>query len=85
MNSRQTATLVSIYANPTPGHIRWKQIVSLLKAVGAELDEARSGSRVAIILNNRVSVVHKPHPGSEVGRQTVRDIRDLLKDSEIIP
>lgn len=85
MNSRQTATLRSIYANSTPRDIRWKQIVSLLKAVGAELDEARSGSRVAIILNNRVSVVHKPHPGSEVGRHTVRDIRDLLKDSGIIP
>ncbi len=63
MNSRQTATLRSIYANPTPGHIRWKQIVSLLEAVGAELDETRSGSRVAIILNNRVSVVHRAAPG----------------------
>jgi len=85
MNSRQVATLKSIFNHPTPSNIRWKQIVSLLKAVGGELDEARSGSRIAITVNKRVSVVHKPHPGSEVGQHTVRDIRDLLKDAGITP
>ncbi len=85
MNSRQTTTLKSIFSHPTPSNIRWKEIVSLIRAVGGQLDEARSGSRVAITLNNRVSVIHKPHPGSEVGQHTVRDVRDLLKDSGIIP
>ena len=85
MNSRQRATLESIFRHPTPSNIRWKQIVSLLEAVGSQLDEARSGSRVAVTLKNRVSVIHRPHPASVIGQHTVRDIRDLLRDAGITP
>jgi hypothetical protein len=84
MNARQAKTLAAIFGHPTPGNIRWNEIVSLIRAVG-DVDEKRSGSRVAFTVNGLTHINHKPHPGSEVGRASVRDIRDFLKDAGIIP
>ena len=84
MNARQTKTLSAIFAHPTSGNIRWNEIVSLIDAVG-DVDEKRSGSRVAFTVNGLTLATHKPHPGSEVGRASIRDIRDFLKDAGITP
>ena len=84
MNARQTKTLLAIFAHPTSGDIRWNEVVSLIEALG-DVDEKRSGSRVAFTVNGLTHITHKPHPGSEVGRASVRDIRDFLKDAGITP
>ena len=46
---------------------------SLLTALGVGLVE-RAGSRVQIVKGSDSMVVHRPHPGSETRRDTVRDI-----------
>jgi predicted HicB family RNase H-like nuclease len=46
MNARQKRTLEAIFTLPTPSNIRWNDVVSLIASVG-EIDEKRSGSRVA--------------------------------------
>jgi len=84
MNVRQTKTLSAIFAHPTPANIRWNEIVSLIEAVG-DVDEKRSGSRVAFTVNGLTHITHKPHSGSEVGRASTRDIRDFLEDAGITP
>lgn len=84
MNARQTRTLAAIFAHPTPVNIRWNEIISLIEAIG-DVDEKRSGSRVAFTVNGLTLITHKPHPSSEVGRASVRDIRDFLKGAGIIP
>jgi hypothetical protein len=84
VNARQSKTLSAIFVHPTPGNIRWSEIVSLIAAIG-DVDEKRSGSRVAFTVNGLTHITHKPHPGSEVGRASVRDIRDFLKDAGVTP
>ena len=48
-----------------------------MRALGAEVIQG-SGSRVRFIVNGRRVVVHRLHPGSEVGRTAIREIREYL-------
>jgi hypothetical protein len=84
MNARQKRTLEAIFTLPTPSNIRWNDVVSLIASVG-EIDEKRSGSRVAFTVGDLTHVTHKTHPGSEVGRASIRDIRDFLKEAGVTP
>lgn len=77
LSKRHASTLARVFAKPTPANIRWNELAALVRAVGGTLEE-REGSRVAIILQGRTAVVHKPHPRPEVKQSTVRDIRDFF-------
>jgi hypothetical protein len=78
MRRRHQLTLEAIFSRPTPANIAWDDIVSLLVALEADVSE-REGSRVAVALNGRVTVLHRPHPQKEVKRTSVRDIREFLE------
>jgi len=82
MNSEQRRTLELILAEPTPATIEWKQVESLLRALGAEVQE-REGSRIRISLNDARAVFHRPHPRNEIGRLAIRDLREFLKNAGI--
>jgi HicA toxin of bacterial toxin-antitoxin, len=74
MNKKQTRTLDAIFEDPVPADVEWRDVESLLIALGAELTEGR-GSRVRVALNGIRAVFHKPHPEKEVGKSAVRAIR----------
>lgn len=77
MNSKQRATLEAIFDNPVRAGIRWDDIESLLKALGAEMSEGE-GSRVRIALNGARAVFHRPHPRPETDKGSVRSMRKFL-------
>ena len=77
MSSKQRRTLERMFSRPTPLAIRWADIASLLGAVGVEVLE-RSGSRVLLKKGDERIGVHRPHPGPETGRATIRDIAAFL-------
>ena len=74
---RHRRTLGRVLERPTPADIRWADIESLLRGLGIEIVE-RSGSRVQLRRGSINTVVHKPHPQPETGRETVRDIAVFL-------
>jgi hypothetical protein len=76
--------LSGIFAHPVRANIAWHDVESLLIALGAELTEGR-GSRVRVALNGIRAVFHRPHPGNEVGKPTVRSLRDFLSEAGIHP
>ncbi len=78
LNKRHRRTLDRIFARPTSGTIKWSDIETLLKALGAELKE-RQGSRVRILWNGEIQVFHRPHPSSEADKGAVADVRDWLE------
>ena len=82
MNERHQRTLESILARSISGTIRWRDVEAMLKALGAVLDE-RSGSRVAVMLNDRVAVLHRPHPSPEMDKGAVRDLRRFLENAGV--
>jgi HicA toxin of bacterial toxin-antitoxin, len=76
--------LSRIFADPVRANIAWHDVESLLSALGAELAEGR-GSRLRVALNGIRAVFHRPHPGNEVGKPTVRSLRDFLWEAGIRP
>ncbi|MYI93668.1 type II toxin-antitoxin system HicA family toxin, partial [Candidatus Poribacteria bacterium] len=74
MNKRHRRTLDVIFAQPISGNIKWRNVESLLKNLGAIITE-RAGSRVAVSLNNCIAVFHRPHPNPNMDKGAVRDLR----------
>lgn len=84
MSTNHDRTLVRIHHRPSPANIRWQDLISTLKRYGVEVSE-REGSRVGLMKGNERMVVHRPHPGSTTGRETIRDIADFLNAAGVVP
>lgn len=84
MNKRHHRTLETIFAQPISGNIKWREVETMLKGLGATLRE-RAGSRVAVLLNDQVAVFHRPHPIPTMDKGAVRDLRRFLANAGITP
>lgn len=84
LNRKNRATLEAIFAKPVAPNIRWSDIETLLRAVGATLAEAR-GSRVTIELNGQEAVFHRPHPRPVTDRGAVVSMRRFLMQAGVTP
>ena len=84
MTKKHDRTLAVIFRHPIAGDLKWRDVDSLLKSLGAELEE-RAGSRVAIFLNGRTAVLHRPHPSPNLDKGAVRDIRRFLESTGVKP
>ncbi|WP_299492935.1 type II toxin-antitoxin system HicA family toxin [Acaryochloris sp. IP29b_bin.137] len=82
MNSKHKKTLAKVLEESPSANIQWKDVESLLVALGANISE-RSGSRIAVSLNDRVSVVHRPHPKPNAGKGLVRSVKQFLINAGI--
>ncbi len=77
ISRKHLATLESIFTIPIKSNIVWKDIESLLIALGAELSEG-NGSRVRIELNSVRAVFHRPHPRKEADKGAVVSMKRFL-------
>lgn len=84
LSNRHQRTLEEIFARPTKANISWGSIVSLFGALGAYVDEGRSGSRVAVELNGVIGNFHKPHQ-KETPKPIVKSARDFLESAGVDP
>lgn len=84
MNRKHRRTLERIYCRPVSGTIRWQDIESLFKALGADVSE-RAGSRIAVVLFGEVRIFHRPHPSPDTDKGAVASIRNWLEQYEVKP
>lgn len=82
MNKRHRRIFEALFAQPISGNIKWRDVESLLKTLGAVLAE-RAGSRVSVSLNDHVIVFHRPHPRPNMDKGAVRDLRRFLQRAGI--
>ncbi|MBX3013899.1 MAG: type II toxin-antitoxin system HicA family toxin [Caldilineaceae bacterium] len=82
MNAKHHRTLQAIFARPERADIAWRDIESLLIALGAELSEG-NGSRVRIALHGMRAVFHRPHPEKETDKGAVKSMRRFLQEAGI--
>jgi len=82
MRKKHKLTLKRINATPTLANIKWKDIESLLRALGAKITEGE-GSRVRVLLNNERAIFHEPHPEKESRKGSVEDIRKFLQNAGV--
>lgn len=84
MNRKHQRALEAIFSTPVQASINWKDIESLLNALGAKIEEGR-GSRVRILLNEEEAVFHRPHPQKETDKGAVVSVRRFLENAGVKP
>lgn len=84
MRKKHSATLKAIFHEPVLSSVKWKDIETLFIALGGEIEEGR-GSRVRILLNNQVSVFHRPHPRKETDKGALVSVRKFLISAGVKP
>lgn len=75
-------TLDLILKRPVSGNIRWTDIVSLFKSLGAEVSEAE-GSRIRVFLFGEIRVFHRPHPRPTTDKGAVESIRKWFEEHDV--
>jgi hypothetical protein len=75
-------TLAAIRTDPVPANIKWRDIESLFRHLGAVITQGR-GSRLRVALNGKRAVFHCPHPRPDTDRGAVRSVRRFLAEAGI--
>jgi len=83
MNSKQRKTLAAVFKKPAPRNIPWKDVESLLLAVGA-VRTAGSGSRIRYYKKRTFVIFHRPHH-HEADPAQVKDARRFLTEIGVTP
>ena len=84
MKRKYKKTLELIFARPVSGNIKWSEIESLFKDLGAKITE-REGSRIGVTLFEEVQVFHRPHPSPDTDKGAVSSIRKWLQKNGVKP
>ncbi len=75
LNNHQQATVEKILAHPASGNVEWRQVLSLLEAVG-EVTEEHDG-HVKVTVGPETETLHRPR-GKDVDEQMIVNLRRLL-------
>lgn len=75
-------TIDKIFGHPTSGNIEWRQVRSLLDAVGTVTEE-HSGKIVVEVGPDR-KTFHVPRD-KDIDEQMIRELRAMLADAELVP
>jgi hypothetical protein len=75
-------TIDRIFSHPTSGNIEWRQVRSLLEAVGTVTEE-HSG-RIVVDVGGDRKTWHVPRD-KDVDEQMIRDLRAMLADAQLVP
>ena len=71
MSHKHAAVLRSIFQDPLPANLQWREIESLLNNLGAEISPGH-GARFKVVLNGVEGTLHHPHHGNTMSRQDLR-------------
>jgi hypothetical protein len=75
LNSDHRDTLEKILRHPASGNIDWRQVRSLLEAVGTAIEE--HDGKLRVTLGDETEVLHPPH-GKDIDKQMIVDLRRML-------
>ncbi len=84
MNPKHKRTLAALMGSPTPKSLPFRNVESLLAALGCEVAEGE-GSRVSFNLKGRSMTLHRPHPGKDIQSYQIRDVKGFLKKAGVQP
>lgn len=84
MNARHRNILSALFASPVPRSLACRDVESLLRALGCEKTEGE-GSGVAYGRDGKSVAFHRPHPGKEMKRYQIKEIRGFLEDIGVRP
>jgi hypothetical protein len=72
----------SIFQDPLPANIHWREIESLLHHLGADVEPSH-GARFKITLNKVEAFLHHPHNSSTCSKTDIKAIREMLSHAGV--
>lgn len=83
--SKHHANLIrAIYHDPPSGNMHWRDIESLLRHVGAEM-EPLSGARYRVTIGRMEDILHRPHHSNVLDSKSIQHLRAFLARSGVTP
>lgn len=82
--SNHDRILAAVFDEPTRANLAWRSIEALFISLGARIEEG-SGSRVRVLFGHNAATFHRPHPGKEASKPTVRAVREYLRRAGFAP
>ena len=82
MSNKHANLMRSIFQDPLPANIHWREIESLLNHLGAEIEPSH-GARFKITLNRVEGFLHHPHNSSTCSRTDIKSLRELLSQAGV--
>lgn len=77
LNNRHRDTLEKIFRHPASGNVEWRQVVSLLEAVGTVQE---IGANLKVTLGGETQMLSRPK-GKDVDTQMIVDLRRMLTEA----
>lgn len=84
MSHKHEQLLRTLFQDPVSGNIHWREIESLLKHVGAQM-EPLSGARIRVKIDRVEGILHRPHHGNTLDRHAVQHLREFLGHAGVTP
>jgi hypothetical protein len=75
-------TIDRIFQHPTSGNIEWRQVRSLLEAIGTVTEE-HSG-RIVVQFGGDRKTFHVPRD-KDIPDEMIRELRVMLADAQLVP
>lgn len=84
MSHKHQNLLRALFHDPVSGNIHWREVESLLKHVGADIEQL-SGARLRVRLNSVEGIIHRPHHSNVLDRSGVKHLREFLARARVTP
>ena len=81
LNNRHRDTLEKIFRHPASGNVEWRQVVSLLEAVGTVEED---GADLKVRLGTEFHTLRRPR-NKDVDKQMIVDLRRMLTEAGLNP
>jgi len=75
LNNHHRDTVEKILGHPASGNVEWRQVVSLIDAIGTAVPE--HNGKLKVTIGAETEVMTPPH-GKDVEKQTIVDLRRML-------
>ena len=82
LSNRHRDTIEHIFDRPSSGNVEWREVLSLLEAVG-DVDEEPNG-RYRVTFGGETEVFVRPH-GKDVDVRVLVDLRRMLRNAGLEP
>jgi len=82
LSSRHLDTVEKILNHESSGNVEWRQVLSLLEAIGTTVEE--HDGKVKVTLGPETETFRRPH-GKDIDEQTLVDLRRMLTQAGYSP
>jgi hypothetical protein len=82
LTKHHRAMVEKLFSHPLSGNVEWRQVLSLLGAIGTVTEQANG--KVKVTIGPETEVLHPPR-GKEIDTQMVTDLRRMLRQAGFAP